>query len=409
MDFDLKLIVLQFCITLQQPHSRSSTQFVPNNHLEMQANGEWTFLPFEVVVNRNSLGLGLSIMGGPDDYFPFSKLIRIKKVFPLQPAWETGKLNTGDIILSAGGVPLSALTLRQAIDVLRSSHSGPVTRLVVCKPPPDNHPRQVFDELFQVSSNDDVKTSQKQISTSGFSDRSKIVHRSFSTCISTTTENSMIQCGTPTKGPLSIAIFPNNQSTTIFCNSSPAKPKRNTPEKVKTKTSIQHCGDNHELMTSPFAANTIDPVKTRSDSPMDYEDSNNCPEVNLTLDDSVQSFTQCNGMNGPVYVDNSPERDDGNNNDNSDSISYDNICKQDQNSFSGTNGNNQKCSTSGNCENVEKSSIEDLINKVTPTLGTLDLLKGIPATTSPKNGVMNGHKYGEFSVSLTKVSNIFSM
>merc|ERR1719273_2733012 len=113
-------------------------------------------------------------------------------------------------------------------------------------------------------------------------------------------------------------------------------------------------------------------------------------------------------MNGPVYVDNSPERDDGNNNDNSDSIAYDYNCKQAQNSFSGTNGNNQKCSTSGNCENVENSSIEDLINKVTPTLGTLDLLKEIPApaTTSPKNGVMNAHKYGEFSVSLTKVRSL---
>ena len=33
-----------------------------------------------------------SITGGPDAASPWTNLIRIKKVFPLQPAWETGKL-----------------------------------------------------------------------------------------------------------------------------------------------------------------------------------------------------------------------------------------------------------------------------------------------------------------------------
>ena len=47
---------------------------------------------FEVEIKRNSLGLGFSISGGPDAPSPWTNLIRVKKIFPLQPAWETGKL-----------------------------------------------------------------------------------------------------------------------------------------------------------------------------------------------------------------------------------------------------------------------------------------------------------------------------
>ena len=120
---------------------------------------------FEVEIKRNSLGLGFSISGGPDAPSPWTNLIRVKKIFPLQPAWETGKLkvhfhplipsfNTvycplwtqlmyieydhvflhsqiGDIILRVSGIPLSALNLRQALDILRTS--PPITTLQVCR------------------------------------------------------------------------------------------------------------------------------------------------------------------------------------------------------------------------------------------------------------------------------------
>jgi len=86
---------------------------------------------FEVEIKRNSLGLGFSISGGPDAPSPWTNLIRVKKIFPLQPAWETGKLKIGDIILRVSGIPLSALNLRQALDILRTS--PPVTTLQVCR------------------------------------------------------------------------------------------------------------------------------------------------------------------------------------------------------------------------------------------------------------------------------------
>jgi len=86
---------------------------------------------FEVEIKRNSLGLGFSISGGPEAPSPWTNLIRVKKIFPLQPAWETGKLKVGDIILRVSGIPLAALTLRQALDILRTSPH--LTLLQVCR------------------------------------------------------------------------------------------------------------------------------------------------------------------------------------------------------------------------------------------------------------------------------------
>lgn len=88
---------------------------------------------FEVDIHRNYLGLGFSITGGVDAPAPWTNLIRIKKIFPLQPAWETAKLKVGDIILKVSGVPLSSLNLRQALDILRTS--PPLTCLQVCRVP----------------------------------------------------------------------------------------------------------------------------------------------------------------------------------------------------------------------------------------------------------------------------------
>jgi len=86
---------------------------------------------FEVTIHRNSLGLGFSICGGVDAPAPWTNLIRIKRIFPLQPAWETAKLKVGDILLKVSGVPLSSLNLRQALDILRTSPA--TTTLQVCR------------------------------------------------------------------------------------------------------------------------------------------------------------------------------------------------------------------------------------------------------------------------------------
>ena len=165
---------------------------VQNNLPKPIKEGEWNFQPFELVIKRNSLGLGLSIMGGPDAPSPFANLIRIKKIFPLQPAWETGRLNEGDILLSAGGVPLSSLSVRQALDVLRSSHAGPVTRLTVCKSPPDNHPGQIFDHIFQINSATEIGSMKQNVPILETTERPRIIHRSYSSCVTTANNLSLI-------------------------------------------------------------------------------------------------------------------------------------------------------------------------------------------------------------------------
>lgn len=86
---------------------------------------------FEVEIKRNSLGLGFSICGGPEAPAPWTNLIRVKKIFPLQPAWESGRLRVGDILLRVCGVPLTGLNLLAALDILRSTPC--LTGLQVCR------------------------------------------------------------------------------------------------------------------------------------------------------------------------------------------------------------------------------------------------------------------------------------
>ena len=298
--------------TLQSPPSRTTAHVANSIKPGTPPKDDWFFQPFEVPVKRNSLGLGLSITGGPDAKFPFSKLICVKKVFPLQPAWETGRLSPGDIILSVGGLPLSGLTIRQAIDILRSNRSGEVTSLVLCKPPPDNHPRQLFDELFNnPNSDNDNKATERKTKPNVTEEAKTTIQRSFSTCISTSGNDHRIsQSGTPSKAPLSISLFPNHQSTTVFCTT-PAKPKRNTPDTVQTKTTISNHENDVTMSVSKHVNTKVDTNEARNNSPMDFEDNSSVLETNLSFDDSVQSFTHSNGANGPVFVDNSPERENG--------------------------------------------------------------------------------------------------
>ncbi|KAG8193986.1 hypothetical protein JTE90_013680 [Oedothorax gibbosus] len=80
---------------------------------------------YEVSIRKSSRGLGLSIYGGSDIYGrdPFSQLIRIRKLYPLQPALECGKLALGDVILEVNGTKMVGLTNTEALEVLRSAPS----------------------------------------------------------------------------------------------------------------------------------------------------------------------------------------------------------------------------------------------------------------------------------------------
>lgn len=65
---------------------------------------------FTVTLYKNSRGLGLSVTGGIDSGGSWPGLIRVKRLFPNQPAAVSGYLAIGDIILAANGLTLTGLT-----------------------------------------------------------------------------------------------------------------------------------------------------------------------------------------------------------------------------------------------------------------------------------------------------------
>lgn len=65
---------------------------------------------FTVEIIKGPRGLGLSVSGGVDSSAPYPGLVRIKRLFPHQAAWATGKLIPGDILLEANGIILTGLT-----------------------------------------------------------------------------------------------------------------------------------------------------------------------------------------------------------------------------------------------------------------------------------------------------------
>ncbi|CAH0553789.1 unnamed protein product [Brassicogethes aeneus] len=90
---------------------------------------------FGVKLAKGSRGLGLSVTGGVDSTGAWPGLIRIKRLFPHQPASTCGLLYVGDLLIEANGVTLTGLTNYEALEVLRTASNQ--VELKVCRPPPD--------------------------------------------------------------------------------------------------------------------------------------------------------------------------------------------------------------------------------------------------------------------------------
>uniref|UniRef100_A0A6P7H655 Uncharacterized protein LOC114344785 isoform X2 n=1 Tax=Diabrotica virgifera virgifera TaxID=50390 RepID=A0A6P7H655_DIAVI len=108
-----------------------------HHHLEPHAcypfiTPESTFL---VKLSKGSRGLGLSVTGGVDSTGSWPGLIRIKRLFPHQPASSCGLLTVGDLLLEANGITLTGLTNYEALEVLRTAPNH--VDLKICRPPPD--------------------------------------------------------------------------------------------------------------------------------------------------------------------------------------------------------------------------------------------------------------------------------
>ncbi|XP_078497098.1 FERM and PDZ domain-containing protein 2 [Lissotriton helveticus] len=91
---------------------------------------------FEVMLRKNCGGLGFSFIqtgvdtpaapGGRD-------IVRIKRLFPGQPAEESGCIETGDVLLAVNGKPIKGLKYQEILHLLRGSASE--VTLLLCRPP----------------------------------------------------------------------------------------------------------------------------------------------------------------------------------------------------------------------------------------------------------------------------------
>ncbi|XP_054028495.1 tyrosine-protein phosphatase non-receptor type 13 [Dryobates pubescens] len=90
---------------------------------------------FEVKLLKNSSGLGFSFCRAaePGAAQPGCSLVRVKKLFPGQPAAESGQLQVGDIILRVNGAPLGGLSQQEVVSALRGT--SPEVSLLLCRPP----------------------------------------------------------------------------------------------------------------------------------------------------------------------------------------------------------------------------------------------------------------------------------
>ncbi|XP_069096997.1 FERM and PDZ domain-containing protein 2 [Pleurodeles waltl] len=91
---------------------------------------------FEVMLRKNCGGLGFSFIQTGVDTSAVSgrgDIVRIKRLFPGQPAEESGCIEAGDVLLAVNGKPIEGLKYQEILHLLRGSASE--VTLLLCRPP----------------------------------------------------------------------------------------------------------------------------------------------------------------------------------------------------------------------------------------------------------------------------------
>ncbi|KAM4720013.1 tyrosine-protein phosphatase non-receptor type 13 isoform 2-T3 [Anableps anableps] len=134
--------------TTQAPLTPQSTiRLSTNNHSqtkdkeqppEAKDKPDYSFVTqdnvFDVRLLKNTSGLGFSFsreehpVGEPNG----PSLVRVKKLFPGQPAAESGRINVGDVILRVNQTSLKGLSQHEVISALRGT--GQEVTLLLCRP-----------------------------------------------------------------------------------------------------------------------------------------------------------------------------------------------------------------------------------------------------------------------------------
>uniref|UniRef100_A0A3Q4GZT6 Tyrosine-protein phosphatase non-receptor type 13 n=1 Tax=Neolamprologus brichardi TaxID=32507 RepID=A0A3Q4GZT6_NEOBR len=89
---------------------------------------------FDVCLLKNTSGLGFSFSREENipNEPPGSSMVRVKKLFPGQPAAESGRIKVGDVILRVNQTPLKGLSQHEVISALRGT--GQEVTLLLCRP-----------------------------------------------------------------------------------------------------------------------------------------------------------------------------------------------------------------------------------------------------------------------------------
>uniref|UniRef100_A0A8D2ALS4 FERM and PDZ domain containing 2 n=1 Tax=Sciurus vulgaris TaxID=55149 RepID=A0A8D2ALS4_SCIVU len=106
-------------------------------------------LKFEVKLKKNINGLGFSFVQMERENCNHLKndLVRIKRLFPGQPAEEHGAIAVGDIILAVNGKSTEGLVFQEVLHLLRGAPQE--VTLLLCRPPPGVLPE--MEQGWQIS------------------------------------------------------------------------------------------------------------------------------------------------------------------------------------------------------------------------------------------------------------------
>ncbi|XP_077678953.1 FERM and PDZ domain-containing protein 2 [Eretmochelys imbricata] len=90
---------------------------------------------FEVKLTKNSGGLGFSFLQMEREACEHlgGEIVRIKKLFPGQPAEENGEIEVGDVILAVNEKPIQGLSYQDVLHLLRGAPRQ--VTLLLCRPP----------------------------------------------------------------------------------------------------------------------------------------------------------------------------------------------------------------------------------------------------------------------------------
>lgn len=87
-----------------------------------------------LIKNENGLGFSFLMCELDPPTRDFGSLVRIKQLFPGQPAQQSGRIQEGDVLLAINGQSLKELSYPKVLKLFKTS--PPEVQLTLCRPPP---------------------------------------------------------------------------------------------------------------------------------------------------------------------------------------------------------------------------------------------------------------------------------